>query len=130
MYQNGGAPQIMVSDLIEYSRDETIDQFAWRNIRNFISHTVSGVPRPVLAQAFSYEVGFQHDGLLQIVLAEKRPSGFAPMELRMYDGGVFRLWQPGSGKKDEIPSFESNGTMIWSLPVVEVILQPLKINKK
>ena len=91
MYQNGGAPQIMVSDLIEYSRDETIDQFAWRNIRNFISHTVSGVPRPVLAQAFSYEVGFLHDGLLQIVLAESRPSGFAPMELRMYDGGVFRL---------------------------------------
>ena len=132
MYQNGGAPQIMVSDLVEYSRDEPIDQFAWRNIRNFISHTVNGVTRPVLAQAFSHEVGFLHDGLLQIVLAEHRPSGFAPMELRMYDGGVFRIWQPGtnSGKRDDMPSFETHGTLIWSLPIVEVILQPLKMKTK
>ena len=132
LYQRGGAPQIMVSDLVEYDGEEKISEFAWRNIRNFISHTVSGVAKPVVAQAFSNEVGFMHDGLLQIVLADTRPTGYATMELRMYEGGVFRLWQPGnsSDKKDDVPSFETHGTIVWSLPVVEVILQPLKVKVK
>ena len=132
VYNKGGAPLIMVSDLLEYDKqEETIDEFAWRNIRNFVSNVVNGVSRPVFAQAFSDEVGFRHDGLLQIVLAENRPAGFAPMELRMYEGGIFRLWQPGNegSKRDDLPSFETHGTLVWSLPVVEVILKPLKIKK-
>lgn len=133
IYHKGGAPLIMVSDLIDFDRqEETIDEFAWRNIRNFVSQVINGVPRPVFAQAFSDEVGFRHDGLLQIVLSETRPYGFAPMELRMYEGGVFRLWQPGSdnAKRDDLPSFETHGTLVWSIPVVEVILKPLKFKSK
>ena len=126
-YQNNGAPQIMVSDLVEYDRSEPIDEFAWRNIRNFLSYNLNGISKPVIAQAFSDEVGFRHEGLVQIVLSEVRPTGYAPMELRFYEGGVFRLWQPSSGKvKVDTPSFETHGTVLWSIPVVEVILQPLK----
>ena len=132
LYQRGGAPQIMVSDLVEYDGEEKISEFAWRNIRNFISHTVSGVSKPVVAQAYSSEVGFLHDGLLQIVLSDTRPTGYATMELRMYEGGIFRLWQPGNTpeKNDNVPSFETHGNLLWSLPVVEVILQPLKVKVK
>ena len=127
-YQNSGAPQIMVRDLLDYDRSEAIDEFAWRNIRNFLSYNLSGVSKPVIAQAFSEDVGFLHEGLVQIVLSEVRPAGYAPMELRLYEGGVFRLWQPSNSKnKDDIPSFETHGTLLWSIPVVEVILQPLKI---
>ena len=122
----------MVSDLVEYDGEEKISEFAWRNIRNFISHTVSGVSKPVVAQAYSSEVGFLHDGLLQIVLSDTRPTGYATMELRMYEGGIFRLWQPGNTpeKNDNVPSFETHGNLLWSLPVVEVILQPLKVKVK
>lgn len=131
LYKRGGAPQIMVSDLLSYDGKENIAEFAWQNIRNFVSHKVKGVSRPVVAQAFSNEVGFLHDGLLQIFLSQTRPAGYAQMELRMYDGGVFRLWQPGlSDKRSQTPSFETHGTLIWSLPVVEVILQPLKMKAK
>ena len=127
-YQNSGAPQIMVRDLLDYDRSEAIDEFAWRNIRNFLSYNLGGVSKPVIAQAFSEEVGFLHEGLLQIVLSEVRPAGYSPMELRLYEGGIFRLWQPSGVKnKDDVPSFETHGTLLWSIPVVEVILQPLKL---
>lgn len=127
-YQNSGAPQIMVRDLLDYDRSEAIDEFAWRNIRNFLSYNLGGISKPVIAQAFSEDVGFLHEGLVQIVLSEVRPAGYATMELRLYEGGVFRLWQPSGAKnKDDVPSFETHGTLLWSIPVVEVILQPLKI---
>ena len=130
-YQNSGAPQIMVSDLVEYDRSEPIDEFAWRNIRNFLSYNLSGIVKPVIAQAASEDVGFRHEGLVQIVLSETRPAGYAPMELRFYEGGIFRLWQPSSAKnKDDAPSFETHGTLLWAIPVVEVILQPLKMKGK
>ena len=131
-YQNNGAPQIMVRDLLDYNRSaEAVDEFAWRNIRNFLSYNLNGISKPVIAQAFSDEVGFLHEGLLQIVLSEVRPAGYSPMELRLYEGNVFRLWQPASTKvKNDVPSFETHGTLIWSIPVVEVILQPLKPKNK
>ncbi len=129
IYGELGAPQIMVSDLLDYNRDEPIDKFGWAHIRNFITRPVNDVEKPVVAQAFSDEVGFRHDGLLLIVLTETPPTGYAPMELRLYEGNVFRLWQPERipSPRDAAPSFENDGTLIWSIPVAEVILQPLKI---
>lgn len=130
-YQNNGAPQIMVNDLLDYDRSEPIDEFAWRNIRNFLSYNLNGISKPVIAQAFSEDVGFRHEGLLQIVLSEVRPAGYSPMELRLYEGNIFRLWQPTVNRsKNDVPSFETHGTLLWSIPVVEVILQPLKLKAK
>ena len=131
-YGDLGAPQIMVSDLLDYNREEPIDKFAWQHIRNFITRPVNDVVKPVVAQAFSDEVGFRHDGLLLIVLTETPPSGYAPMELRLYEGNVFRLWQPERipSPRDAAPCFENDGTLIWSIPVAEVILQPLKIRPR
>ena len=121
----------MVSDLLDYNRDEPIHKFAWRNIRNFLSRPVNDVKNPVIAQAFSNEIGFLHDGLLQLVLTEAPPSGYEPLELRLYQGGIFRLWQPGMNKEqDDVPSFETHGTLLWSIPVAEIILQPLRIKSR
>lgn len=130
-YSAIGAPQIMVSDLIEYDRQEPINKFAWSHIRNFLPRPINDVTDPVVAQAFSSEVGFKHDGLLLIVLTENPPTGYAPMELRFYEGNVFRLWQPDDTPvRDDVPSFENNGRLLWSIPVAEVVLQPLKVKSR
>ena len=130
-YDSSGAPQIMVSDPLDYNRDEPIHKFAWRNIRNFLSRPVNDVKNPVIAQAFSNEIGFLHDGLLQLVLTEAPPSGYEPLELRLYQGGIFRLWQPGMNKEqDDVPSFETHGTLLWSIPVAEIVLQPLRVKSR
>ncbi len=126
----GGAyPVVDFPHLDGYRASESILAFATRNATTRIGHGFDFSVPVVVVRATGRELKIGCGGEVLLFVADQRPDGYRMLELvrtrdrkcrlRERHGGTWKFFQLPGGA-------EPSGHVIWSLPVLEMVIRPLR----